>query len=110
MWGPDDACLVVPGRRRDLDGSSGSSDESDVLQCWVRVDDGCWIVLPSGWLVVEANGRPPVSMGSDMTDGRGDGRYISKLETGPVGSEAQVEIGQGELDVPDLVVQQTTMS
>lgn len=39
------------------------------------------MVLPWGccsWLVVGSNGRPPVSLGSDMFDGGGDERYISK--------------------------------
>lgn len=36
--------------------------------------------LPWSWLVDGSNGRPPVSLGSDMFDEGGDGRYISKAE------------------------------
>jgi hypothetical protein len=51
VWGPDDASMVVPGRRRelvDLDPSLDSSKGRDDLRCLVRVDDGGLILLPSG--------------------------------------------------------------
>lgn len=45
-------------------------------------------------LVVEASGRPLVSLGSDIADRGGDGRYISKQRAMGPGerSEAQVEM------------------
>ena len=71
----------------------------------VEVDDGT--MLASGCCSC-LSGRPSVSLGADMPDGRGDGGiYLSWRGRGQAGSEAQVEIGQGELDDPDLVIRQT---
>jgi hypothetical protein len=85
-WGLDGVFEFVPGRRRGLVGSGTllqSSDDGDDLGSLVLDgDDGLIVVLPccGSCLVDRASGRPLVSLGSDMADWGGDGRYISKLK------------------------------
>jgi hypothetical protein len=73
-------------------------------------------VLPwrcCSWLVVGSNGRPPVSLGSDMFGEGGNGWYISKAEalglTGIRGSSGGV-CRRSEPKCPDVVVRKTAMS
>lgn len=74
VWGPDEAFVVFPGRRREAVGvypSLESSDGCDDLRCLMRGDDDELILLHSGccgsWMGV-ASGRPLVSLGSDIAD------------------------------------------
>jgi hypothetical protein len=73
-WRPEGVFVVVPRRRRgvlDVDALLQSSKGSGDLCCLVRVDDDGRTMLSSGCfscLVVEVNGRPLVSLGSDIAD------------------------------------------
>jgi hypothetical protein len=80
VWGPNDASFLFPGRRRDavdLVPPMRSSDDWEFLRLR-RIGDCCCCcgVLPSGCWIVEANGRPPVSLGSDIADGGEGAVYI----------------------------------
>lgn len=78
--GAGGSCWVFSRRRRGLFflGPLVCLDEDNVLKCSARRgvgsgDGGAVVMLPWGWLVVGSNGRPPVSLGSDMFDEGGDG-------------------------------------